>query len=183
MWVVPREFVLSRPIFGFVKRSRIWDFVFAIYELRKKYLDRKAGEVNALMKEMRNIPKDEKADFGKNVNLLKDWVLENLTKMEEKAREAELQRRYESEKIDVTIPADKDPRGNLHPITQMKNQMVNIFAGMGFEIYEGSEIENDYYNFTALNTPMDVSAQDPDFRRTDSRDGGQEAPDQDPVPR
>ena len=121
-------------------------------------------------------------------------MLENLTKMEEKAREAELQRRYESEKIDVTIPADKDPRGNLHPITQMKNQMVNIFAGMGFEIYEGSEIENDYYNFTALNTPMDhpardmqdtfyVSAQDPDFRRTDSRDGGQEAPDQDPVPR
>ena len=107
----------------------------SIYELRKKYLDRKAGEVNALMKEMRNIPKDEKADFGKNVNLLKDWVLENLTKMEEKAREAELQRRYESEKIDVTIPADKDPRGNLHPITQMNNQMVNIFAGMGFEIY------------------------------------------------
>ena len=47
----------------------------SIYELRKKYLDRKAGEVNALMKEMRNIPKDEKADFGKNVNLLKDWVL------------------------------------------------------------------------------------------------------------
>ena len=65
----------------------------SIYELRKKYLDRKAGEVNALMKEMRNIPKDEKADFGKNVNLLKDWVLENLTKMEEKAREAELQQR------------------------------------------------------------------------------------------
>ena len=132
----------------------------SIYELRKKYLDRKAGEVNALMKEMRNIPKDEKADFGKNVNLLKDWVLENLSKMEEKAREAELQHRYESEKIDVTIPADKDPRGNLHPITQMKNQMVDIFAGMGFEIYEGTEIENDYYNFTALNTPMDHPARD-----------------------
>ena len=56
--------------------------------------------------------------------------------------------------------ADKDPRGNLHPITQMKNQMVNIFAGMGFEIYEGTEIENDYYNFTALNTPMDHPARD-----------------------
>ena len=132
----------------------------SIYELRKKYLDRKAGEVNALMKEMRSIPKEEKADFGKNVNLLKDWVLENLSAMEEKAREAELQHRYEKEKIDVTIPADKDPRGNLHPITQMKNQMVNIFAGMGFEIYEGTEIENDYYNFTALNTPMDHPARD-----------------------
>ena len=51
----------------------------SIYELRKKYLDRKGGEVGALMKEMRNIPKEEKADFGKNVNLLKDWVLENLS--------------------------------------------------------------------------------------------------------
>ena len=148
----------------------------SIYELRKKYLDRKAGEVAAMMKEMRSIPKEEKADFGKNVNLLKEWVLENLTKMEEKAREAELQHRYESEKIDVTIPAKEYVRGNLHPITQMKNQMVNIFAGMGFEIYEGTEIENDYYNFTALNTPMD-------HRRTDPRHGGQEAPDQDPVPR
>ena len=68
----------------------------SIYELRKKYLDRKAGEVAAMMKEMRSIPKEEKADFGKNVNLLKEWVLENLTKMEEKAREAELQHRYES---------------------------------------------------------------------------------------
>ena len=100
----------------------------SIYELRKKYLDRKAGEVNALMKEMRSIPKEEKADFGKNVNLLKDWVLENLSKMEEKAKEAELQHRYEKEKIDVTIPAQKEVRGNLHPITQMKNQMVDIFA-------------------------------------------------------
>ena len=69
-------------------------------------------------------------------------------------------RRPISVRTDVTIPADKDPRGNLHPITQMKNQMVNIFAGMGFEIYEGSEIENDYYNFTALNTPMDHPARD-----------------------
>ena len=149
----------------------------SIYELRKKYLDRKAGEVNALMKEMRNIPKDEKADFGKNVNLLKDWVLENLSKMEEKAREAELQHRYESEKIDVTIPADKDPRGNLHPITQMKNQMVDIFAGMGFEIYEGTEIENDFLSVSR------VSSENTDLRRPDPCHGGQEAPDQDPVPR
>ena len=87
-------------------------------------------------------------------------MLDNLSKMEEKAREAELQHRYEKEKIDVTIPAKIQPRGNLHPITQMKNQMVNIFAGMGFEIYEGTEIENDYYNFTALNTPMDHPARD-----------------------
>ena len=57
----------------------------AIYELRKKYLDRKGGLVNGLMKEMRNIPAEEKAEFGQGVNQRKDWVLENLQKMEEKA--------------------------------------------------------------------------------------------------
>ena len=132
----------------------------AIYELRKRYLDRKGGLVNGLMKEMRNIPAEEKAEFGQGVNQLKDWVLENLQKMEEKARALELQRRYEKEKIDITIPAVKIRRGNLHPNTQVKNQIVNIFAGMGFDIYEGAEIETDYYNFTALNTPQDHPARD-----------------------
>ena len=132
----------------------------AIYELRKRYLDRKGGLVNGLMKEMRNIPAEEKAEFGQGVNQLKDWVLENLQKMEEKARAQELQRRYEKEKIDITIPAVKIRRGNLHPNTQVKNQIVNIFAGMGFDIYEGAEIETDYYNFTALNTPQDHPARD-----------------------
>ena len=132
----------------------------AIYELRKKYLDRKGGLVNGLMKEMRNIPAEEKAEFGQGVNQLKDWVLENLQKMEEKARAQELQHRYEKEKIDITIPAVKIRRGNLHPNTQVKNQIVNIFAGMGFDIYEGAEIETDYYNFTALNTPQDHPARD-----------------------
>ena len=132
----------------------------AIYELRKKYLDRKGGLVNGLMKEMKSIPAEEKAEYGQGVNQLKDWVLENLQKMEEKARAQELQRRYEKEKIDITIPAVKIRRGNLHPNTQVKNQIVNIFAGMGFDIYEGAEIETDYYNFTALNTPQDHPARD-----------------------
>ena len=132
----------------------------AIYELRKKYLDRKGGLVNGLMKEMKSIPAEEKAEYGQGVNQLKDWVLENLQKMEEKARALELQHRYEKEKIDITIPAVKIRRGNLHPNTQVKNQIVNIFAGMGFDIYEGAEIETDYYNFTALNTPQDHPARD-----------------------
>ena len=132
----------------------------AIYELRKKYLDRKGGLVNGLMKEMKSIPAEEKAEYGQGVNQLKDWVLENLQKMEEKARALELQHRYEKEKIDITIPAVKIQRGNLHPNTQVKNQIVNIFAGMGFDIYEGAEIETDYYNFTALNTPQDHPARD-----------------------
>ena len=77
-----------------------------------------------------------------------------------KMKQLELQRRYESEKIDLTLPADETGIGNLHPITLVRNQLIDIFAGMGFEIYEGAEIENDYYNFTALNTPKDHPARD-----------------------
>ena len=121
-----------------------------LYELRKEFLDRKDGLVSGLMKLMKSVPPEEKADFGKEVNALKDWVLENLTALEKQAREAELNRRYEAEKIDVTFPGVALSRGNLHPDTLVRNQMIEAFAGMGFEIYEGAEIETDYYNFTAL---------------------------------
>ncbi|WP_455141582.1 tRNA ligase subunit PheS family protein, partial [Stomatobaculum longum] len=118
-----------------------------LYELRKEFLDRKDGLVSGLMKLMKSVPPEEKADFGKEVNALKDWVLENLTALEKQAREAELNRRYEAEKIDVTLPGIELQRGNLHPDTLVRNQMIEAFAGMGFEIYEGAEIETDYYNF------------------------------------
>ena len=70
------------------------------------------------------------------------------------------QQRYESEKIDISMPPKKIRYGNLHPVTTVRNQLTDIFASMGFEVYEGTEIETDYYNFTALNTPKDHPARD-----------------------
>lgn len=131
-----------------------------LYELRKRYMDRKEGLISGLMKEMRGVPAEERAAYGQSVNALKDWVLENLVRLEKKARELELQRRYEKEKIDVTIPGKKIARGNLHPDTLVRNEMIRVFSGMGFDVYEGAEIETDYYNFTALNTPKDHPARD-----------------------
>jgi len=64
------------------------------------------------------------------------------------------------EKIDLTLPAEETAIGNLHPVTLIRKQLIDIFAGMGFEVYEGREIETDYYNFTALNTPQDHPARD-----------------------
>lgn len=130
------------------------------FELRKKYLDSKTGEISGLMKEMRNIAPEERADFGKKVNELKEWAINVFTDLDEQMKAKELKARYESEKIDVTMPADEFEKGNLHPITQMRNQLIDVFSGMGFEIYEGCEIENDYYNFTALNIPKDHPARD-----------------------
>ena len=73
---------------------------------------------------------------------------------------AELGQRYEKEKIDVTLPGKQRKKGAFHPDTLIIDELVSVFSGMGFEIYEGPEIENDYYNFTALNTPKDHPARD-----------------------
>jgi len=130
------------------------------FELRKKFLDNRTGAIGLLMKEMKNIAPEERAGFGKSVNELKDWALAKFNELDEKMKAIELDLRYKAEKIDVTMPAEEVKTGNLHPITQMRNQLIDVFAGMGFEIYEGTEIENDYYNFTALNTPADHPARD-----------------------
>lgn len=132
----------------------------AAFELRKQFLDSKTGKIGQLMKEMRSIAPEERAGFGKNVNELKEWAQQRFAELDEKLKAKELELRYEKEKIDVTMPAEETEAGNLHPITQMRNQIIDVFAGMGFEVFENKEIENDYYNFTALNTPKDHPARD-----------------------
>ena len=131
-----------------------------VYEFKKLFLDGKTGKIGLLMKEMKNIPNEEKAAYGKGVNELKAWALEYLGQIDEQMKTRELQARYEAEKIDITLPAVETTEGNLHPITLVRNEIIDIFAGMGFEIFEGPEIETDYYNFTALNTPQDHPARD-----------------------
>lgn len=132
----------------------------AAFELRKQFLDSKTGKIGQMMKEMKSIAPEERAGFGKNVNELKEWAQQKFTELDEKMKAKELEMRYEHEKIDMTMPARKIQAGNLHPITQMRNQLIDVFAGMGFEVVETKEIENDYYNFTALNTPQDHPARD-----------------------
>ena len=130
------------------------------YEFRKKFLDGKTGKIGLLMREMKNIPPEQRADYGKGVNELKEWALGFLVEIDKKMKAKELQERYEAEKLDISLPATGSKKGNLHPITQIRNQLIDIFSGMGFEIFEGTEIETDYYNFTALNTPKDHPARD-----------------------
>lgn len=132
----------------------------AAFELRKQFLDSKTGKIGQMMKEMKNIAPEERASFGKSVNELKEWALQKFAELDEKMKAKELRLRYEREKIDVTMPAEEMEVGNLHPITQMRNQLIDVFAGMGFEVVETKEIETDYYNFTALNTPQDHPARD-----------------------
>ncbi len=131
-----------------------------MYLLRKQYLDNKTGRISALMKNMRDLAPEERPAFGKVVNELKQWALEFFTAQDARLKAEELAQKNAAEQIDVTMPAKPLQSGALHPDTLIVNELIDIFAGMGFTIFEGPEIENDYYNFTALNTPADHPARD-----------------------
>ena len=131
----------------------------AVYEVRKSFLE-KTGKIGQLMKYMREIEPSQKADFGKKVNELKSWAVQYFDSLDAEMKEKELTHLYETEKIDLTLPSHHRTVGNLNPITQVREELIEIFSSMGFSIYEGTEIENDYYNFTALNTPADHPARD-----------------------
>ena len=127
--------------------------------LRIAYLGKK-GSVTELLSNLRNVPNEQKKEVAQGINELKKYAEGVIT---EKA--ADLKAKEEAaaiasaERYDVTMPLT-DKLGSLHPITLIQNELIEIFASMGFEIFEGSEIETDYYNFTALNTPADHPARD-----------------------
>lgn len=120
----------------------------------------KKGELTAVLKGMKDVAPDERPKVGQWVNETREAVEKLLDEKVKKFEAEALKRKYESEKIDVTMPAKRSKKGNLHPVTQVEDQLSEIFTSMGFEVYEGTEIENDYYNFTALNTPKDHPARD-----------------------
>ena len=125
----------------------------ALYEVKMQYLGR-GGAVTALLKGMKDIPPEQRPAFGKQVNDLRA-ALEAAFEEAEKALSArELGEKLAKEQEDVTMPGRKRAVGTLHPVTRMKNQLIDIFAGMGFEIFEGPEIEKyqkatqEVYNYS-----------------------------------
>ena len=128
-------------------------------EIKVKYQG-KNGEVTKLMQGMRDIPKEDRPAFGKLVNDLRTQIDELFGVKEAELKEIELQKTFESEAIDITLPSKKRETGTLHPLTLIKNELIDAFTSMGFEIFEGPEIEEDYYNFKMLNIPEDHPARD-----------------------
>lgn len=131
----------------------------ALYEVKMKFLGR-SGKVTALLKNMKEIAAEARPAFGKKVNDLRETLEVKFAELEEKIKCKEMEHRLAEERIDVTMPGRKRSEGALHPVTRVKNQLVDLFAGMGFEVFEGPEIESEHYNFTALNTPADHPARD-----------------------
>lgn len=131
----------------------------SLYDIKMKFLG-KTGAISSLMKNMKDVPPEERPTLGKLLNSLREWTEEKFTALEQKIREKELKKKIAAERVDVTMPAKAFQSGSHHPNTLIKDELVSVFSGMGFEVFEGPEIENDYYNFTALNTPADHPARD-----------------------
>ncbi len=131
----------------------------ALSEFWKKYLS-KTGALQALMSGIAKVPNEEKKAYGQTVNSLKVFAQTVYDSKKSEIEEMALLRRYESEALDVTLPTSGRAVGNLHPLTTVKNEMIRVFSGMGFEIFEGPEIEDDDHNFTRLNVLKDHPSRD-----------------------
>ncbi len=131
----------------------------SLNDLKAKYLG-KNGEVTSLLRGMKDIPAENRAEFGKMVNDLKVEITDIFTAKETDLKEKEMQAKFDNEAIDVTLPGKPAQNGSLHPLNIVKNKIIDAFCGMGFEVFEGPEIDTDYYCFQALNIPKDHPARD-----------------------
>jgi len=125
--------------------------------LRVAYLGKK-GELTALLKQVGQLPPDERKAAGQTVNQAKEAVQASIDARREALAKAEMQQRLEDERVDVSLPGRDAEVGNLHPVTRMLERIEDLFVSMGFEVEKGPEIEDAFHNFEALNIPADHPA-------------------------
>jgi phenylalanyl-tRNA synthetase alpha chain len=131
----------------------------ALQDVRVRFLGRK-GEITGLMKGLGALSAEDRPVVGQLVNTIKDEIESGLESAIKTAREQQINQRLQSERIDVTLPGRRLSCGTKHPITLVIEEICDIFAGLGFSVAEGPEIEHDWYNFEALNFPPDHPARD-----------------------
>jgi phenylalanyl-tRNA synthetase alpha chain len=118
----------------------------------------KSGRITELMKGMAALTVEEKKSRGAVINLAKQAIESALTNRRQALADAELQMQLQAEALDVTLPGRQRGQGGLHPVSLTLERIEVIFGSMGFEVAQGPEIETDWFNFTALNTPEDHPA-------------------------
>lgn len=113
----------------------------------------KKGRVTELLKTLGGMPAETRKDFGAAVNQLKDELAALIEERRTRLSSQEMDAKLQAERIDITLPVRAEQKGAIHPITQTIEEIVTLFADMGFVVAEGPDIESDFYNFTALNMP------------------------------
>ncbi|MEO7564628.1 MAG: phenylalanine--tRNA ligase subunit alpha, partial [Sphingomicrobium sp.] len=124
----------------------------ALEQLRVSALG-KSGSVTALLKSLGAMDAETRATQGPRIHALREAVASALATRKETLEAADLDRKLATETLDLTLPAPERPSGTVHPISQVMDELAEIFADLGFAVAEGPEIESQWYNFSALNMP------------------------------
>ncbi|HLV07852.1 MAG TPA: phenylalanine--tRNA ligase subunit alpha [Croceibacterium sp.] len=124
----------------------------ALDALRVEYLG-KQGSVSGLLKTLGAMSPEERQEKAPKIQHLRQSVADALAEKKAAMEAAELEARLATEKLDLTLPAPEAPRGSVHPVSQVMDELAEIFADLGFSVATGPEIEDDWHNFTALNMP------------------------------
>ena len=122
----------------------------ALEALRIEYLG-KQGSISALMKTLGKMSPEERQEQAPRIQGARTAVADAITARKDGFEAEELQRKLASERLDLTLPAPEAPRGSVHPVSQVMDELAEIFADLGFSVATGPEIEDDWHNFTALN--------------------------------
>lgn len=131
----------------------------SLEEIRVLFLGKK-GKLTAILKGMGALSAEERPIVGQMVNDVRKQVEDNIQRMKNMLLQKEREEKIAEEAIDVTMPGTILPTGKRHPLTQVLDEIKEVFIGMGYEIAEGPEVELDYYNFEALNIPKNHPARD-----------------------
>ena len=120
----------------------------------------KKGKLSKLFQDLATIEKDKKKEFASEINILKSKVLDKFQNLTNQFDQKELEKKLQDQTVDVTLPGTNRPQGKVHPVSQVIDELTSIFAELGFSVAEGPDVENEYNNFTALNTPPNHPARD-----------------------
>lgn len=128
-------------------------------QFRIKYLGEKSFLTNE-QKKLRDLSSEDRPLYGKLLNELKNYIHVVFDKLKSDIETKELEKNLSQESVDITLPGIQHEIGHEHPISIVTKEIVEIFHGMGFSVQEGPEVETEFYNFTALNTPPEHPARD-----------------------
>jgi len=128
-------------------------------ELRINYLGKK-GQLSVLLRSMGQMSAEERPQIGAIANTVKEKLQNSLDQQRACLESAQTELQLATETLDVTMPGIYHPQGRIHPLNGIIDQALDIFVGLGYTVAQGSEMETDYYNFEALNTPPDHPARD-----------------------
>jgi len=133
--------------------------IYDLMQLKSRYTGKKSI-LNSFMQKIGSLSKEERPAFGQTLNIAKKQLVKMITDQEKKIKELDYNKILKSESIDLTMSGRKRAKGSLHPITKVWREIEDIFMSMGFEVAEGPDIEDEFHNFDALNTPQDHPARD-----------------------